>query len=111
MRIGMDVSIECCRAEGYMVMDYPVHAFKASPTTVDCRFTRSIPEYARDGFIGEKIIMVDIMLNWEDLFETYLEHKSGIDSMIGGSYKKTDTPEPYMLLNLASDIDMYCGII
>ena len=110
MRIGMDVSIEVCRDEGYMVMDYPVHKFKKDPTTTDCRFTTSWPDYLRDGRVGEKVILLDMWLNWEDLWEMYIDSQKGIDSMIGGNHKETDSPEPFDLLNLASDLNAYCGM-
>lgn len=48
MRIGMDVSIQTCRDEGYIVMDYPVHAFNKEPFTTDCLFTISIPLWVRE---------------------------------------------------------------
>jgi hypothetical protein len=111
MRIGTDVSIQTCRAEGYMVMDYRVRDFKKAPTTTDCRLTRSIPDYCRFGYIGEKIIRLDIMLNYNDLFELYKDNKNGIDSLIGGEYIRTETPKPFELLHLAQDIDMYCGLV
>lgn len=110
MRIGEDVSIQTCRDEGYMVMDYPVHKFKRDPTFVDCRFTKSLPDYVREGEVGQPMMVIDVWLNYEDLWEMYLEHKASIDSMIGGSHPKKDEPDPYDLLSLASDIDSYCGL-
>jgi len=111
MRIGQDVSIQVCRDEGYMVMDYPVHELRKEPHETDCRFTKSWPDYAREEVIGKKIIYLDVYLNWDDLWEMYQEHKEGIDSFVGDSYNYDDCVEPYKLLNLASDIDAYCGLI
>lgn len=111
MRIGQDVSIQTCRDEGYMVMDYPVCEFVKDPTTTGCRFTRSLPDYARDGVIGEKIIVIDTWLNWEDLWGMYLDSKEGIDSMIGLEVLPTRCPDPHKLLELASNIDAYCGLV
>ena len=110
MRIGEDVVIQECRDQGYIVMDYPVRKFKRNPTTTDCRFTVSFPDYMQDGFVGEKILYIDELLNWEDLWVMYLENKEGIDSMIYQPYKKADKPNPYILLSLASDIHGYCGL-
>lgn len=110
MRIGIDVSIQECRASGYMVMDYPVHNFRKNPCSTDCRFTNSLPDYVRDGHIGEKIICTDIMLNYEDLWEMYKENKESIDSFVGFKREKSYEPEPYDLLSLASDLDAYCGL-
>ncbi len=110
MRIGMDVSIQTCRAEGYMVMDYPVYAFKKDPLNTECIFTNSLPEYSREGYIGEKIIIVEEHYTYNDLFEMYLERKEDIDSFVGFKREKLDNPTPYDLLHLASDLDSYCGI-
>ncbi|RLA62118.1 MAG: hypothetical protein DRQ78_08280 [Epsilonproteobacteria bacterium] len=114
MRIGTDISIEVCRAEGYMVMDYPVHDFRKNSCTTDCRFTKSYPDYIREEMgwsVGQPIMILDVYLNWEDLYEMYLENKESIDHFIGGEYFETNNPSPYNLLNLASDIDMYCGLV
>jgi len=111
MRIGQDVSIQVCRDEGYMVMDYPVYKLRKDPIETDCRFTRSLPEYVRESIPGTKIIYIDTYLNWNDLWKMYQENKKGIDSMIGESYRYNDCEEPYKILNLAMDIDMYCGLI
>ena len=92
-----------------MVMDYPVYKFKEDPLNTDCKFTRSWPDYIRDGFIGKKIIRLDIWLSWNDLFDMYLEHKKSIDSFIGGEYVHAD-PSPRDLLNLAGDLASY-GLI
>ncbi len=113
MRIGQDVSIQTCRDEGYMVMDYPVYKFKANPRTTDCRFTRSLPFYIRQEMcmqVTESIIHLDAYLSWGELMEMYQQHKEGVDSMIGGTYQYIDDPEPYQVLNLAADLDMYCGL-
>ena len=111
MRIGQDVSIQVCRDEGYMVMDYPVWDFKKRPYTTDCRFTKSLPNYCRDNVPGEKMIYLDMYLNWDDLWEIYQENQAGIDSMIGDSYDYHDGVNPHIVLNLASDIDSYCGLV
>jgi hypothetical protein len=110
MRIGTDVSIQTCRAEGYMVIDYPVHAFRKDPLYTDCRFTDSYPDYARLHYVGEPIIRTDIKLNYKDLWEKYIDNKKGIDSMIGDAHWFKEVPEPYDLLLLASDINSYCGL-
>jgi len=114
MRIGTDVSIQTCRDEGYMVMDYKVKEFKKDPFTTDCRFTKSIPDYIREdtGWTpGTSMLDIDMYLNWNDLWEIYMDNKSGIDLFIGGRYDDIKIPEPHDVLNLASDIDMYCGLV
>lgn len=111
MRIGMDVSIQVCRDEGYMVMDYPVYAFRKEPQNTDCRFTKSIPEYAREEwFVGETILCVDQTLNYNELWEMYQDNLNGINSFIGGFHVWKENPTPDNLLILASDIDSWCGL-
>lgn len=113
MRIGMDVSIQTCRDEGYLVMDYPVHAFRRDPIKTECRFTKSLPLWIREdvGWTpGQPMIVLDVHYNWEDLYEIYKDNKEGIDSFTGYDYSDIKVPTPRDLLDLASDIDSYCGI-
>jgi len=115
MRIGTDVSIKECRDSGYTVMDFKVKGLypdgrkNGIDINYPARFTVSMPLYARRGYIGEKIIYIDVLLSWADLWEVYTENKKSIDSMIGGKHENNNIGE-YELLNLASDIDSYMGL-
>ena len=94
-----------------MVMDYPVYELKKNPTKTNCRFTCSLPDYARDNYVGEKILYINVILNWEDLWEMYMEDKGGIDSFVGFKRRETNKPEPSELLDLAGDINSYRGLV
>ena len=111
MRIGDDVSIQTCRDEGYCVMDYKIREFKKNPTTTDCTFTWSLPKYIRDQIglgVGGKIIEVTEVLDYNNLYELYLEHKEGIDSFIGSEGIREETsPIAWDLLRLASALRSY----
>ena len=114
MRIGTDVSIEVCRAEGYIVMDYSFTEYKTDPQAVLFRFTKSYPDHIRETMgwrVGDPIIIMDVSFTWDDLWEIYIENKGGIDSMIGGGHH-LNLPDirPREVLNLASNIDAYCGL-
>lgn len=113
MRIGTDISIQTCRDEGYMVMDYSVQDFHKDPIQTDCLFTKSLPVYIREEMawkVGDPIITTHVWFCWIDLYERYLEHKDGIDSYVGFDYSDIKRPTPHDVLNLASDIDSYCGL-
>ena len=110
MRTGADISIQTCRDEGYTVMDYPVYALRNNPTTTDCTFTWSLPNYIRKEMclgIGDAVICATHVLNYNDLFEMYSEDKESINSLIGDTHKRENNPDPFDLLNLASDLMSY----
>ena len=117
MRIGQDVSIQTCWDEGYMVMDYPVYKFRKDPKNVLCTFTKSYPLYVRRQLcwsVTKCIIYLDMDYSWNDLYDIYKQHEEGVNNMIGAvvgcTYADIELPELYQVLNLASDLDMYCGI-
>lgn len=122
MKIGQDISIQTCRDEGYGVIEFKVKDLYPSgkgkmkgPINKDhdILFTRSYPDHIRKEIglkTGQSIIMTRFFINWNDLWEIYQKEKEGIDSMIGGSYTD-DNPSAYDILGLASDIDMYSGVL
>ena len=117
MRIGQDVSIQECRDEGYMVMDYHVFKFKRDPKNAICHFTKSYPLYIRQKLcmpVTEGVMILKEDYSWNDLMELYLQHQQGVDegmgAIVGCTYADVELPEPYQVLNLASDLDSYCGI-
>jgi ribosomal protein S17 len=115
MRIGEDVSIQECRNEGYMVMDYPVKRFNMYPKHTACRFTKSMPLYIREESIewciGKTMMTVDVWLDWEDLYEMYKRYEEEIKDFSGYDFSCISIPQPVDLLNLASAIDNYCGLV
>lgn len=113
MKIGLDISIQTCRDEGYMVMEYTVRDFKKDPLNTLCTFTCSYPDYVRGEMgwkVGDSIMSMDVDLDYLDLYEMYIDNQAGIDSFIGGEHKFIENPVPYNLLLLASDINSYCGL-
>jgi len=113
MKLGIDINIQTCRDEGYMVMEYNVLEFNKNPRTTDCRFTTSLPVEIRKEMgwsVGKPIIDRDCLFDYECLYERYMENKEGIDSFIGDEHPYFEHPDPRDLLFLASDIDAYCGL-
>ena len=120
MKIGTDVSLQTCRDEGYMVIEFSVRELypngRKNGIDKDCpvNCTKSYPDYIRKEMgwsVGDSMMMLDEDYSWNDLLEIYLRHKDGIDSMIGASYDVENIePTEWDILNLASDIDSYCGL-
>ena len=123
MKIGSDVSLHVCRAEGYLMMEYTKNKlFKKGVLQKDVyvRFTATggylawnangklLPPQMRktDAYI------LDVSLCWDDLIEIYEYNKKGIDSLCDYEHCKPnfDSPSEYDMLNLASDIHRYCGL-
>lgn len=113
-KIGMDISIPVCKAEGYMTVDLVKFT-----TDKLLHFTATMPDYCNKKVtdkLGRKTrhnsLRVDTFLSWEDLVEIYERHKAGIDSFCDYENCKSDFNNPtiYDALRLASDIDAYCGL-
>lgn len=124
MKIGTDASLTECRCEGYTIMEYKkrelIQKGKLNP---ECcvRFYAYYPEYILEEMYPEltetevKLLPrsdkldFDIELTTIDLWDMYKAYKEGIDSLVG----KLDRCFPnnqYDLLELADDINSYCGL-
>jgi hypothetical protein len=109
--LGTDKSIQTCVADGYMMME--CDEGKAFDPNTDYLLIRTYPEHIRD---EENSITLDDRVvkcyrNLNDLLEIYADNKKGINSMIGGEHPTDLTDYEYNeFLNLASDIDSYCGL-
>lgn len=108
--IGTDVSIEVCKNEGYLMLDWnPSIPFDPeTPYNVYAFY----PDYIREEFnISDETKMLDTFISFNALLEIYDRHKEGVNS-----FAETDetvnfkNPGIYDLLNLASDLNAYCGI-
>lgn len=117
MRVGTDVSIQCCIEEGYMMADYNSRKlYKRGELQPghEVRFLAHLPGYLKSEMgwqVGDLSLLVDIDLSANDLWELYTENeetKQGIDSMIGMEHKFPESI--YDMLHLASDINSYCGL-
>ena len=115
MRIGTDVSMEVCRNEGYMIMEFtkrdlvPKGVLQKDAVV---RFLRHFPDYIRErmgGLVGQPLAL-DISMAAEDVWYLYEEHHKSIDNMCGYDSKREFPSNEYDLLHLASDVDMYCGL-
>ena len=102
MKIGTDVSLSVCKAEGYMIIEFDGRKPFTPKTEIRCIVYW--PEY--DHFAGE--LMLSDYWDAESLWEVYQDNKQGIDSFIGGSHEfPTDYHE---FLHLASDTNQYVGL-
>ena len=114
MRIGTDVSIQTCIAEGYLMMNYKKKELFTNGKInkeVDCQFITHLPDYVKEEMgwkVGDNSIDMNVSLNANDIWELYLDNKSGIDSFIGMEH--IDIKSEYDLLHVASDVNSYMGL-
>ena len=117
MRIGTDVSLETCRKEGYLMMEFKKRELIVKgdlQKDINVEFIRHYPDYyleekyGTENPVGVPRIMTSINLSANDVWESYKSDKESIDKMVG-FYQEFPTNE-YELLSLASDIDGYKGI-
>ena len=117
MKIGTDVSLKTCWEEGYMIMDFKVRELypngRKQPIDPDCQ----VHFYASDGGVFGNPLpckITDSVYSWNDLLEIYRRYQKEIDTMCGFDEKNprpgVDTPDEYVMLHLASDINAYCGL-
>jgi hypothetical protein len=117
MRIGTDVSLDVCRAEGYLMMDYKKRElFVNGVFQKDCyvRFITHAPGYILEEMhgtsrpVGVKTISLDVELTAQDVWERYREYWKAIDSSTG--CKNEFPTNEHELLNLACDVSSYSGL-
>lgn len=105
MILGIDVSIEVCKAEGYTMIEYD--ARKKFNADTEYRIFNTYPEWHENH--GE--VMTENYLSFNDLKESYLEDKKGIDSFAETNiHVNFENPNYYDFLNLASDLLQYKGL-
>ena len=118
MRIGLDVNMDTNIAEGYGILEFKKRELYVKGQfnpKCDVRFIRHYPEYIKDEMVGNYTsrvgipLMVDTSISAQDAYEQYQRHASSIDSFCG-TEPRTVPSDEYELLNLASDIDQYCGL-
>lgn len=116
MRIGTDASMSICKTDGYMIMDYKVRELMPKGVlNPDCsvRFIKHIPDYIKEEInwcIGMPAFTTDATVSANDVWELYLSHKEGIDSMCGFEGDREFPKDPYDLLSIADEVDSYCGL-
>ena len=116
IELGTDISIETCKKEGYLIIEY----FEGEDfDPYECyRIKQYAPSYIKDELLdtyvkdGNDILITDTsMYNFIDLKELYLEYKEKIDNF--AETDKTvnfENPTYNDFLNLANDIHSYCGL-
>jgi hypothetical protein len=74
-------------------------------------------EGSRKDFLdtAKECLILDTWMDWPTLLEMYDDHKEPVDNMCGYDDDNPrrlnrDNPTPYEILNLASDLDSYCGL-
>ena len=102
MKIGTDVSLQICKSEGYMIIEFDGR--KPFTVNIEIKCLNYWPEY--DFLAGE--IRLSDYFDAISLFEIYTDNKKDIDNFIGGSHVMPD--DYYSFLNLASDLDSYLGL-
>lgn len=113
MKIGTDISLLVCRAEGYLVAEAPVRGFNEA---TEIHFTQSVPDYIPEvGWKGGRCpegkspYMEDTYLSANDLWDIYQDNKAGIVSATDNEWK--DKPATLQeALSLANDVNLYCGL-
>lgn len=123
MKIGTDINLYTCRAEGYLMMEFNSKKLaKNGKLDKDCyvRFTATSGYLAwnNDGKLlppqlrKTDAYILDVSYNFNDLINMYYQNKKGIDSCCDYENCKPDfeNPNEYDMLNLASDINCYCGL-
>jgi hypothetical protein len=100
--IGLDVSLDVCKAEGYMMLDFD----KEFTPDESFRVFSHYPEYT--GLPG---LRVDTLVTFNELVDWYKQNKKSCDSYAEtDKYINFDNPNEYDLLNLASDLDGAVGL-
>ena len=129
MKIGTDISIAECRDSGYMVIEFKKRELIKKGVLqkdVEVECSQSLPH---DGhcdrwqygtpMIGyryhELWSVIDVSHSWNSIMEMFEEREKDIMSCCGASNREEyginfDNPTEYDLLNLISDVNMYCGL-
>ena len=124
MKIGTDVNLWTCRAEGYLMMEYNsrklikkgvlqkdvavtftatagYHSHNAEGHALNNEYTRA-----------NGVLAVDVDMCWDDVMELYEQHREGISRFAGHTEcaPNFDNPTVYDFLQLADDVRCYCGL-
>lgn len=118
MIVGTDASLDACRAEGDMMIEYDGR--KKFDKEEMYRVFKTIPDYIREEIYGtekmseipkEERYVTDTLISWEDVLEIYMRHKKEIDDFAGtNQHVNFENPDYQDLLRLADDVNSYCGL-
>lgn len=104
MLVGQDVSIDVCKVEGYVYVNFNTKEFKKDKEyRVMCKY----PSYT--DLKGQ--YSLDIYTSWESVLEQYLEDKEAIDDF-AETYMHVNFEKPNIhdFVNLCSDVNSYKGL-
>lgn len=102
--IGTDISLDVCKEEGYMMMEYD--ARKKFDRTKEYRTFCHFPVYTHlEGF------RTNSFYSFDELVKIYEKDKEGLNSSSETDKSVNfDNPDYHDFLNLASDIQFYRGL-
>jgi len=104
-KIGLDISLQASRDEGYLTMEYEPRDFKENPKSANCTFKATLPYFIRAElgwlFNGYNITIMSAYRNWDDLYETYLEQRD-TDTI---EHENLPNPRPLDVLQLAETVN------
>lgn len=104
MIIGTDASLDECKKEGYLMLEYDGR--KKFDRTEDYRVFAYYPEY-----IEEEGLMIDGYVQFDDLLKTYLGEKEEVDKFCEAHINiNFNNPNYHDLLRLTDSLTAY-GLI
>lgn len=104
MLVGIDVSIDVCKNEGYLYVNFNTKEFKKDKAY---RVMRKFPIY--DALKGQYAI--DTFVSWNDVVELYNDDKKSIDEFAETcNHVDFDNPTIHDFVNLCSDVSSYKGL-
>jgi hypothetical protein len=110
--IGTDICLDECKNEGYLMVQYD--ARKKFDINTEYRVFAYYPEYSiedSEGGIGDNELAIDTYASFSELLGIYNKYKSELNSFAETDKAVNfDNPNYRDFLNLASDINSYCGL-
>ena len=137
IKIGTDIDLDTCWQEGYLMCEYnhsKLYKGKVLNPNTEVYFFAHVPDYLlkeRYGIEldyprysdGDKsftvsqlknrgidVILESHSLTANDLWEIYQDNQASIDEIVGLDEEREFPTDVYDMLNLASDINAYCGL-
>lgn len=126
MKIGTDMNLRTCYAEGYLMMEFkkrelfPKHLKGKMDKDCWVNFTATGADYThtengypkRPGSCRADLLFIDVGLTFNILMEMYEPRKEAINQFSGITHEERglDNPNEYTFLWLASDVNAYCGL-
>ena len=116
--IGTDISIQECRASGYVVLDQ-MGLVKKGKLDKDkkVRVTLSNPNEwpdgrNRPGATNHELYIYDVMLSWNNLWEQFKLQGKGIRDFCDWDNCPHETKNPTVedMVQLAQTVSTYCGL-